>query len=199
VARVAATLCQRIAADSHATKPSNQEAMSGDSKPEDTKLHRAQLLVVESGGDGQLEFALKRSQDTVEDKQKHFVCLLYTNYLVVVLMRIRTMIASASGIFVLFALAVMSYPFEPKGLIQSILLVMFGALVVAVTIVYAQMHRDETLSRITETKVGALGSAFWGRMAGFIALPLISVLAAQFPSIGNFLFSWVEPAVQAVR
>jgi hypothetical protein len=27
-------------------------------------------------------------------------------------------------------------------------------------------------------------------------LPLLSLLATQFPMVGNFLFSWIEPAVE---
>jgi hypothetical protein len=31
------------------------------------------------------------------------------------------------------------------------------------------------------------------------ALPVLTVLAAQFPTIGSFLFSWVQPLLQALR
>jgi hypothetical protein len=31
------------------------------------------------------------------------------------------------------------------------------------------------------------------------ALPVLTVLAAQFPAIGSFLFSWVQPVLQALR
>jgi hypothetical protein len=31
------------------------------------------------------------------------------------------------------------------------------------------------------------------------ALPVLTVLAAQFPAIGSFLFSWVQPLLQALR
>lgn len=109
------------------------------------------------------------------------------------------MAASAVGVFVLFVLAIMSYPFEPRGPIRSILLVIFAALMTTITLVYAQMHRDEVLSRITQTTSGKLGVDFWLRMVGFVGLPLISLLAYQFPSIGNFLFSWVEPSVRSIR
>jgi hypothetical protein len=65
--------------------------------------------------------------------------------------------------------------------------------------VLAQMHRDATLSRITDTKPGELGLDFWFRLVSFLALPLLSLLAAQFPEISNFLFSWMQPAMQAFR
>jgi hypothetical protein len=31
------------------------------------------------------------------------------------------------------------------------------------------------------------------------ALPVLTVLAAQFPTIGSFLFSWVQPVLQTMR
>jgi len=40
---------------------------------------------------------------------------------------------------------------------------------------------------------------FWGRMVGFVAVPVLSLLAAQFPELNHFLFSWLEPALQSIH
>jgi hypothetical protein len=37
------------------------------------------------------------------------------------------------------------------------------------------------------------------RMASFVALPLFSLFASQFPEIGRFFYSWLEPALQALN
>jgi len=65
--------------------------------------------------------------------------------------------------------------------------------------VCAEAHRDSILSLVTQTKPGELGIQFWLRMGSLFALPLISLLVSQFPSLNNVLFSWLEPAVNALK
>jgi hypothetical protein len=65
--------------------------------------------------------------------------------------------------------------------------------------VFAQMHKDATLSRITDTKPGELGFDFWLRLVAFVSVPLFGLLATAFPAIGEFLFSWLQPATQAFK
>jgi hypothetical protein len=61
------------------------------------------------------------------------------------------------------------------------------------------MHKDATLSRITDTKPGELGLDFWLRLMAFVSVPLFSLLATAFPAVGGFLFSWLQPATQAFK
>src|SRR5205814_10082842 len=68
-----------------------------------------------------------------------------------------------------------------------------------VGIIYAQMHRDATLSLLTDTKAGELGRDFWLRITAFAAVPLLSLVLAQFPDVSAFLFSWLQPAMQALN
>jgi hypothetical protein len=44
-----------------------------------------------------------------------------------------------------------------------------------------------------------LGFDCWFLLAASMGLPVLSLLAAKFPEIGGFLFSWLEPASQAFR
>ena len=64
---------------------------------------------------------------------------------------------------------------------------------------FAQMDRDAIMSRITATKANELGSAFYLRVAQYGVLPLLTVLSSQFPEINRFLFSWLQPAIEAIR
>jgi hypothetical protein len=61
------------------------------------------------------------------------------------------------------------------------------------------MERDMILSRIAGTKIGELNKEFVFKFVAYGALPALSLLASQFPSISNFLYSWVEPAVKALN
>ena len=61
------------------------------------------------------------------------------------------------------------------------------------------MERDMILSRIAGTKEGELNTSFYFKLVGYGALPALSLLATEFPSISSFLYSWVEPAVKAMN
>ena len=130
---------------------------------------------------------------------ERFVSLVYVSFLLVVLARMRTLIVAISGMYILMLLAVTFYPFEPRPSIQAFLISSLVFIVAVVGLVFAQIHRDATLSHITDTKPGDLGADFYLRMASFIALPLFAFFASQFPDIGRFFYSWLEPALQALN
>jgi hypothetical protein len=130
---------------------------------------------------------------------ERFVCLVYLNFILSVMLRLRMLVFTIGGMFVLIVLSLHSYPFEPQFAIHSLMIALLIIILGFVAFVYAQMHRDATLSRITDTKPGELGIDFWLRLAGFAALPLLSLLAAQFPEISSSLFSWLQPAVNAMK
>jgi hypothetical protein len=55
------------------------------------------------------------------------------------------------------------------------------------------------MSRITDTKANELGRTFFLRVAQYGALPLVTLLSSQFPEINRFLFSWLQPAIDAIK
>jgi hypothetical protein len=73
---------------------------------------------------------------------------------------------------------------------------MFGAVIV---FVYADMHRDATLSHITNTNPGELGSEFWFKIIGFGAAPLLGLITTLFPDLSGFLFSWLQPGLASLK
>lgn len=130
---------------------------------------------------------------------EHLLALIYTDFILVVVIRIRTLAMSIAGVYVLLLLALSVYPFQPQLGIRAWLMVLLGIIVAVVGMIYAQMHRDSVLSYITDTKPGELGSDFWVRIVSFVALPLLSLLASQFPEIGGTISSWLEPAMHALK
>jgi hypothetical protein len=130
---------------------------------------------------------------------ERLVCLTYVDFLLVVLVRVRTLIVAIGGMYVFILIGITQYPFEPRGAIQVTLVLLLAFIVVVVGMVLAQIYRDATLSTITETTPGELGRDFWVRMTGFVALPLFSLLASQFPSVNRFFYSWLQPAIQALN
>jgi hypothetical protein len=61
------------------------------------------------------------------------------------------------------------------------------------------MHRNPLLSRITDKAAHELGSAFYLRVAAFGALPLITWLATQYPSIGGMVYSVLKPGLDVMK
>lgn len=130
---------------------------------------------------------------------EEYVALVYVNFLVSVLLRIRTLVICAGGMFVLIVLSLNTYPFEPRPALQALAVLLLVTMAAAVGYVYAEMHRDGILSYLTSTKPGELGLDFWLKFVSAGAIPVFSLLAAQFPSVNQFLFSWLEPALQALK
>jgi hypothetical protein len=130
---------------------------------------------------------------------EEYVALIYVNFIVTVLLRIRTMIICAIGLYVFLVLSVNTYPFEPHPALQTqsvLLIILLGA---AVAFVYSEMHRDPILSRLADSEPGELGWDFWLKLISAAALPLFSLLATQFPEINQLLTSWLQPALEAVK
>lgn len=123
-----------------------------------------------------------------------YLCLLRA-----VLVNLRYLMGFVSTAFVLSIVAWNSYPFQPRAGIDWIftgLLFVLGAGIVAV---FAQMHRNPILSRITDTNINELGLPFFIRLATFGAVPVFTWLAYQFPGLGNTLLKIVQPGLSALK
>jgi len=128
-----------------------------------------------------------------------FASLFYFNFICSVFTRMRALVLSIVGMYVFVLLSFSSYPFEPSSTFHSAMVFLLILITVSIAVVFAQAHRDATISRITDTDVGKLGFDFWFRLIATLGVPILSLLAAKFPEIGGFLFSWLEPASQAFK
>lgn len=144
------------------------------------------------------EGALDRISPEIEAVEQ-FVCLVFFNFILAILLRIRNLAVIVAGTFILVALSLTSYPFVIQTLLRSFMFFVFLALTGIMTVVFAQMHRDATLSAITDTKPGELGADFWLKIGGAVGVPLLGFMTYQFPQVGGFLLSWLQPAFQALR
>jgi hypothetical protein len=173
-------------------------ASNGTEKKASAKIAEA----IEGQGRTPEEKAAAAAEEKRQDQLhacEEFVALLYTAFILIVLVRIRGLIVAAGGMYVLLLAAVNVYPFQPQVVIRTGLMILLVVIVGIVGFVYAQMHRDSTLSYITGTEPGELGLNFWIRIVSFVAVPAISLLASQFPQIAGLFSSWVEPAVNALK
>jgi len=113
--------------------------------------------------------------------------------------RIRTIVLGGIYLFIALSIAVSSYPFDPRTFVSAILLSLFLAFGGIVLSTYADMHRDVTLSHLTNTKPGELGSEFWFKVIGYGAAPLLGLITQVFPQWSGFLFSWLQPGLSSLK
>lgn len=130
---------------------------------------------------------------------EELVCLTYLGFAQNLLGRIRTIVLGGVYLFIALCVAVSSYPFDPRTLLSGILLVLFVAFGGIVIFTYADMHRDATLSHITNTEPGELGSEFWLKVVGYGAAPLLGLITQVFPEWSGFLFSWLQPGLSSLK
>ena len=130
---------------------------------------------------------------------EELVCLVYIAFIQNILGRIRSLVMGIICIFLAITVAVSSYPFDPRPLLSGIVVALFIVLGVTIVLVYSQMHRDATLSNLTGTKPGELGSEFWLKLVGFGAGPVLGLVASVFPEFTDFIFSWVQPGIASIK
>jgi hypothetical protein len=130
---------------------------------------------------------------------EEFLVIRYVSLIRAVLINIRQLMTFVSSAFVLAIIAFNSYPFEPRQWVDWAFTGLLFALGASVVLVFAQMHRNPILSRITGTQVNQLGSAFYIRLATFGAVPVLTWLASQFPTIGNGISRLIQSGLQVAK
>lgn len=130
---------------------------------------------------------------------EEFVCLNYLGFIQNVLGRLRTMAITIMVLFLASTVAMSTYPFDPRQALSAVLIALFLIVGVVIVKVYADMHRDATLSHVTNTKPGELGPEFWFKIVGFGFAPLVGLLTRVFPGITDFVFSWLQPGIASLK
>jgi hypothetical protein len=131
--------------------------------------------------------------------EEEFVSLRYVGLIHYVSAQLKNLVVLLVVAFVLALVSIGSYPFLVGRLFvwtMAAVFVVFGA---GIIVSFAQMARDAILSRLSGTDAGKLDLSFYLRVASFGTLPLLALLASQFPSVGRSLISWLEPALNAMH
>jgi hypothetical protein len=74
----------------------------------------------------------------------------------------------------------------------------FVLLLGGVAAMMLQMYRDPILKQLEEPSTG-LAETFGivAKVIGVAGVPLLAVLASQFPSIAGVILNWIQPLVEA--
>jgi hypothetical protein len=130
---------------------------------------------------------------------EEFFVLPYLAFIQNILGRVRTIVLGSLFLFVAATFAVSSYPFDPLPVLGGVFLAVFVITGGTVVLVFAKMHRDATLSHITNTQPGELGGQFWLHLVTFGIGPLLGLLTTLFPAMTDFVTSWLQPSMQALQ
>ena len=130
---------------------------------------------------------------------EEFVCLNYLAFVQNVLGRLRTMTLTVMLLLIIATVAMSTYPFDPRQALSVVLIVLFLIVGLVIVKVYAGMHRDATLSHVTNTTPGELGTEFWFKLVGFGFAPLLGLLTRIFPGMTDFFFSWLQPSISSIK
>ncbi len=141
----------------------------------------------------------KQSDDRYGDLAQNFLALHYSSFILYAIAQIRNLALFLSIGFVLLVFSMSSYSFQAPQFAGRFLLVLFVILTWVVWRCLAGMERDPIVSRIGGTDPDKLSVNFYFKLAGYGLIPLLGLLASQFPSIANFLLSSVEPALEALK
>jgi hypothetical protein len=130
---------------------------------------------------------------------EEFIALRYLSFIRGVLVHLRHVMIFLALSFSLSLISLNIYSFEPhQSLIWSFTLIFMvtGGMVVGVLV---QLHRDPILSRVTGTTANALDLHFYLRLVAFGGVPLLTLLATHYPSIGRYLVGFLQPSLEALK
>jgi hypothetical protein len=145
------------------------------------------------------EESLKQYEPAFIHLAEELIVIRYVALIRAVLVNLRYLMLFVSAAFVLAIVAWNSYPLQPHRLIDWCFTLLFLSISVGFVTIFAQMHRNAILSRITDTTPNKLGSDFFVRLATFGALPALTWLAYQFPAVGGSLFRLLQPSLQVMK
>jgi hypothetical protein len=145
------------------------------------------------------ENATEIAEPTFIQLAEELLVVRYVALIRAVLINIRYLMLIVSTAFVLALIAWNSYPFQPHAFIDWCFTILLAVLALGFVWVFAQMHRNAILSRITDTTANELGWEFYLRIISFGAVPILTWLAYQFPAIGGSIYRIIQPGLQVVK
>jgi hypothetical membrane protein len=101
----------------------------------------------------------------------------------------RSCLISALAGGLLALVGVTAYSFQPRHFVSLAIWLALAAAVGLTLLVFIQMDRNSTLSRIGNTTPGKVtfDRTFFSKMFTFVGLPVLGLIATQFPEVGHLL------------
>jgi hypothetical protein len=127
------------------------------------------------------------------------VALHYSSFVLYGVRQIQNLLIFLSTGFVLLMISLNCYSVQAPRFAGHMLILLFAVTGASVVSCLVGIERNPILSRIAGSKPGQLNTKFYWNIVAYGTLPGLSLLASEFPSISNFLLSWVEPTLEAFK
>jgi hypothetical protein len=120
---------------------------------------------------------------------RQFLALRVTAYLRYVFAHMRNCLIGALASWLLALVGVTAYAFEPKHFVSLAGWLALALAVAVIVWIFLQMDRNPTLSRIGGTTPGQVtfDRVFLTKLLTYIGIPLLGLIATQFPQVGRML------------
>jgi hypothetical protein len=139
------------------------------------------------------------SPDYKYELAEDLIVLRYYSYIRYVCTEARNVLFFLVLAFVLLFAALHSYPFRAGRAIDGWFIVLFLVMGTGIVIVLLQLERNSLLSNLQHTKGNKVGKNFYFDVLKYGAIPLLTLIGSQVPSISNFLLRWIQPNLEAFR
>jgi hypothetical protein len=129
---------------------------------------------------------------------EEYVAVRFVSFIHYAFSHLRNVLTFTLAGFVLLVALMASYPFQPMHPIIGIVWVVGLLGIAAVVWAFVDMDRNLILSYIAKTKPGQvdLNLDFATKLVVYGLVPLITLLATQFPEIGEWVLTVLNPAVK---
>lgn len=94
---------------------------------------------------------------------------------------------------------------DPSGAVipywLMLMSLLFAALLLAIGAMFSQMESDPILGKLEDAEASA-GSSFFraaGKLLSVGGVPLLAVLASQFPAFAEMISRWIKPVSEALH
>jgi hypothetical protein len=131
---------------------------------------------------------------TAEPLVREFLALRVAAFLRYVFAHMRSCLIGSLVPGLLILIAVTAYTFQPKQFVSLAVWLALTAALAVTAWVFIQMDRNATLSRIGDTQPGQVtfDRPFLAHLFTYVGIPLLGLVAAQFPAVGRLLGSLAD-------
>lgn len=129
-----------------------------------------------------------------------FYAVRLVAYLRHVFNQLRYSVMGALGCDLALIVGVSTFAFQPKNVLILALWSTMVAASAATLVVFVQMERDATLSVIGNTQAGKItyNWAFVSKLLIYVVVPVVGLVASQFPSLGRLFSSLLDPLARVL-
>jgi hypothetical protein len=129
-------------------------------------------------------------QDHAADPDvRQFLALRVAAWLRYVFAHMRACLLGALICGLLALVAISAYTFQPRHFVNLAVGLALAGAVGLTLLVFLQMDRNATLSRIGDTTPGKVtfDGTFFSKLFTFVGIPVLGLIATQFPAVGQLL------------